>query len=340
MAQTIKIRRGTKTQLISRGALQTGELGFCTDTKEVFVGDGSQNIFVGRVMQGIYGARPNAAYEGRFYFVTSGENSGYLYMDDGVTWHKVNAKALSDLSGSLDNIADGSTYGRVKKTELTNGQVNRLSDGSNIVTTGEIKTHITDSTKHRTINDGIESSTNLWSSQKVKSEIYNAIRGLEWQDSVKSKDQATPPASPSNDDRYIVPSGATGVWSGKTNEIAHRNNSAWEFYTPQTGWSIYIDAENKNYVFNGSTWVRSGEANQTVTAGNGLTGGGSGDNISIAVGAGNGVSVAANTVSAKAGKGISVDAAGVNADVDGVSIVLDSSNGNKITISQVDGGTF
>lgn len=340
MAQTIKIRRGTKTQLISRGALQTGELGFCTDTKEVFVGDGSQNIFVGRVMQGTYGTRPNAANKGRFYFVTSGENSGYLYMDDGSTWHRVNAKALSDLSGNLDNIAEGSTYGKVKKAELTNGQVNRLSDGSNSVTTSQINSHLNDSSKHRTINDSLESTTNLWSSQKVKSEIYNAIRGLEWQDSAKSKDQTTPPVSPSNGDRYIIPSGATGAWINKTNEIAHRNNSAWECYTPQVGWSIFIDDENKNYVFNGTSWVRSGESNQSITAGHGLTGGGSGDSISIVVGAGNGISVAADSVNAKAGKGISVDSSGINANVDGVSIILDSGNGNKITIAEIDGGTF
>lgn len=340
MSQTIKIRRGTKAQLNSRGALQSGELGFCTDTKEVFIGDGAQNVFVGRVMQGTYVARPNAAEEGRFYFVTSGENSGYIYMDDGTTWHRVNSKALADLSGNLDNIIDGSTYGKVRNTELTSGKVNRLDDGSNNVTASEVKTHIADSAKHRTINDSIDSSTNLWSSQKVKSEIYNAIRGLEWQDSIISKAVSAPPASPSNGDRYLVPSGATGEWSSKTNQIAHRNNGAWEYYAPTDGWSIYVDAENKNYVFNGTSWVRSGEANQSITAGNGLTGGGSGDSINLAVGVGNGITVGTDSVSAKAGNGITVDSTGINVNVDGVSLILDGGNGNKITVAEVDGGTF
>ena len=34
--------------------------------------------------------------------------------------------------------------------------------------------------------------------------------------SVKDRDLATPPASPVNGDRYLIPAGATGVWSGKT----------------------------------------------------------------------------------------------------------------------------
>lgn len=33
--------------------------------------------------------------------------------------------------------------------------------------------------------------------------------------SVKDRDLATPPASPVNGDRYLIPAGATGVWSGK-----------------------------------------------------------------------------------------------------------------------------
>ena len=40
--------------------------------------------------------------------------------------------------------------------------------------------------------------------------------------SVKDRDLATPPASPVNGDRYLIPAGATGVWSGKTDQIAAR----------------------------------------------------------------------------------------------------------------------
>ena len=199
----------------------------------------------------------------------------------------------------------------MKKSELNNGTVNRLNDGTNTVTASEAKTHINDATKHRTINDNSTTTTNLWSASKVNTEIYNAIRGLEWQDSVKNKSTTTPPTTNTKDDRYIIPSGASGAWTGKTNQIAHWNGSAWEYYPPQVGWSVYVDGENKNYVFNGTNWVKSGEANQSVVAGNGLTGGGSSDTINLTVKPYNGINVDANGVGVKASNGITVTSAGV-----------------------------
>ena len=40
----LQLRRGTKANLPT---LASGELGFCTDTKEIYVGDGSANTLVG-----------------------------------------------------------------------------------------------------------------------------------------------------------------------------------------------------------------------------------------------------------------------------------------------------
>ncbi|MEC1716594.1 DUF2793 domain-containing protein [Schinkia azotoformans] len=333
MAQTIRIKRGTKSQLDTYGALLQGEMGFCTDTKEVFIGDGISNVLVGRVMSGTLAARPNAGVLGRLYYVTSGADLDYIFMDNGSAWKKLNVL-------NLDDLADGATYARVKKTEVTNGQVNRVSDGANTKTAKEIKDHIDDTTQHRKINDNSVSATELWSAQKINAEIYNAIRGLEWQDSVKSKTITAAPASPSKDDRYLIPSNATGAWSGKGNQIAHYNGVAWEYYVPKLGWSTYVDADNKNYVYNGTAWVRSGEANQNIIAGNGLTGGGQADSVTLTVGAGNGISVASTSISVKAGKGIAVNSTGVEANIDNDSIIYDSANGNTLTVSVVDGGTF
>lgn len=338
--QTIKIRRGTKSELVTLGALLQGEMGFCTDTKEVYIGDGTKNIFVGKVLSGAYINRPNAGVEGRFFYVTAGANTGYLYIDNGSTWNRINSLALTDLTGTIDDVKDGTTYAKVKKSEVTNGQVNKVADGSKSATASEIRNHIDDDTKHRVIDDTKNTNVNLWSAQKVNSEIYNAIRGLEWQDSVKSKVLATPPTTSSKGDRYLIPSNATGVWSGKTNQIAHYNGSAWEYYAPEIGWSVYVDNENKNYVFNGTSWVRSGEANQNIKAGNGLQGGGQADEVILAIGQGNGITVGSTSISAKAGKGIAVDSTGINANIDGSSIVYDSTNDNKLTVSVIDGGTF
>lgn len=338
--QTIRIRRGTKAELESLGALLQGELGFCIDTKEVYIGDGTTNVFVGKVLSGPYASRPNAGVEGRFYYVTEGANEGYLYIDNGSTWNRINALTLTDLEGSIDDIEDGAIYGKVKKSDITNGQVNKVSDGTKSATAGEIRDHIDNDSKHRVINDSGVSSTGLWSSQKINTEIYNAIRGLEWQDSVKSKTVTSPPATNTKGDRYLIPTNATGAWSGKVDQIAHWNGSSWEFYVPETGWSVYVDNENKNYVFNGTAWVRSGEANQNIKAGNGLQGGGQADEVILAIGQGNGITVGSTSISAKAGKGISVDSTGINANIDGSSIVYDSANGNKLTVSVIDGGTF
>lgn len=338
--QTIKIRRGTKAELVTLGALLQGEMGFCTDTKEVYIGDGTKNIFVGRVLQGAYINRPNASVEGRFFYVTEGANAGYLYTDTGTTWERVNSLALTDLTGNLDDIEDGATYAKVKKTDITNGQVNKVSDGTKTATAGEIRGHLNNLEKHRTINDSTTSSTGLWSSSKTNSEIYNAIRGLEWQDSVKSKTLDTPPTAPSKGDRYLIPSNATGVWSGKANQIAHYNGSEWEFYVPDVGWSVYVDNENKNYVFNGTAWVRSGEANQNIKAGNGLQGGGQADEVVLDVGAGNGITVGSDSVSVKGYKGVTVDSNGVATNIDNESIVYDAANGNKLKVAVIDGGAF
>ncbi|MGE0188268.1 MAG: DUF2793 domain-containing protein [Steroidobacteraceae bacterium] len=61
--------------------------------------------------------------------------------------------------------------------------------------------------------------------------------------SVKDRDLATPPASPVNGDRYIIPAAATGVWAGKTNQIAARIAGVWEYHIPKVGWLCFIEDE-------------------------------------------------------------------------------------------------
>jgi hypothetical protein len=334
--QLITIYQGLKASLAA-AELQSGEMAFCTDTKEVFIGDGTGNHMVGRALSGTEAARPNSGNQGRLYYVTSGTNMGYLYYDSGSAWVRVNVQKLSELAGTMDDIADGTTYAKVKKTDITNGQVNKVSDGTNTKTAAEIKTHIDDATKHRAINDSGSAATDLWSAQKIRNEVELAKRNIEPQASVKNRITAIPPSTPANGDRYIIPSGATGVWSGKTDQIAEYTTT-WAYYPPAIGWTAYVDDEQKVYSWNGSAWVRTGGALQTVTAGNGLIGGGQADTVTLNVGAGNGITVDADTVIAKAGKGIMVNATGIEADVDGESIIYGS--GNKLTVSVISGGTF
>lgn len=338
--QTIRIRRGTKAELEALGALLAGEMGFCTDTREIYIGDGTSNVFVGKAMSGTEAARPAAASIGRLYYITSGGNAGYLYFDTGASWQRVNALKLTDLTGTLDDIADGTTYSKVKKADISNGQVNKVSDGASTKTAAEIKTHIDDAAKHRLINDSGGAVTDLWSAQKIRNEIELAKRNIEPQASVKNRTTTAPPGSPANEDRYIIPSGATGAWSGKANQIAEYDSGVWNYYLPEVGWTAYVDEEQKVYSWNGTAWVRTGGALQTVTAGSGLTGGGQADTVTLNVGAGNGITVSADTIAAKAGKGIAVNGTGIEAAIDGESIAYDTANGNRLMVSTVDGGTF
>jgi hypothetical protein len=337
LSQTIQIKRGLRTNLPT---LAVGEFGLCTDTKEVFIGDGTGNIFTGRCMMGTYAARPNAGSQGRFYYVNSGANLGYVYLDDGTAWQRANVISLADLTGTLDDVDDGTTYAKVKASELASGQVKQISDGTKTVTAAQARDHIDDATKHRVINDSGTAATDLWSAQKINNAIELAKHNIEMQDSVKDKDLAAPPTTPATGDRYIVAASATGAWATHTGHVAEWNGSAWVFYTPQEGWNLWIDDEDKLYAWNSTAWVRSGGALQTVTAGSGLTGGGQADTVTLNVGAGNGITVAADSVAVTAYKGITVDANGVSANIDGASIVYDTANGNRLMVATIDGGPF
>ncbi len=196
-------------------------------------------------MSGTEASRPNSGVPGRMYYVTSANNMGYLYIDDGTAWRRVNAQKLTDLTGTIDDIADGANFAKVKKADITAGSVNKVSDGTNTKTAAEIKTHIDDASRHRQINDTAVTATSLWSSQKTNTEISNAVRGLDWQDSVGSRAITAPPSSPQAGFRWIIPSFATGAWSGKATQIAHWSGTGWVYYEPKQGWSVYIHDENK-----------------------------------------------------------------------------------------------
>ena len=77
------------------------------------------------------------------------------------------------------------------------------------------------------------------------------------QPSVISAVLASPPASPSDQDKYIVPAGATGVWAGHANSIAvyQANGSLWTFYPPRTGWMVYNQAASSLLAYVSGVWT-------------------------------------------------------------------------------------
>ncbi len=71
---------------------------------------------------------------------------------------------------------------------------------------------------------------------------------------VKDKDLATPPASPLEDDVYLVGASATGDWSGREDHIAYYDQ-IWRFIVPQDRMRVLVADESVFYVYNGSAWV-------------------------------------------------------------------------------------
>ena len=79
---------------------------------------------------------------------------------------------------------------------------------------------------------------------------------FEWQTKVLDKDLGTPPVSPTKGDRYILPSGSTGAWSGHDTEIAEYNGSSWDFIVPFTFFTAWVEDEEEMYYWNNISWSR------------------------------------------------------------------------------------
>ena len=66
-----------------------------------------------------------------------------------------------------------------------------------------------------------------------------------------SRVTTTPPSSPTDGAAYIVPSAATGAWSGFYNKIAYAYSGAWYFMSPLEGW--YADVADEKALYRYST---------------------------------------------------------------------------------------
>jgi hypothetical protein len=97
----------------------------------------------------------------------------------------------------------------------------------------------------------------LASSQAGKEVTHNtALRQLEGR-SVRAldKDRTTPPGSVTNGDCYIVAAGASGAWTGQSKKIAHYFGGSWKYWTPVEGITLWVNDEDKQYVFDGTDWI-------------------------------------------------------------------------------------
>ncbi|MDF1671600.1 MAG: DUF2793 domain-containing protein [Roseovarius sp.] len=70
----------------------------------------------------------------------------------------------------------------------------------------------------------------------------------------------TPPSTPADGDRYILPVGATGAWAGQSSAIAIYETNVWTFIAPREGWCAWVNDTDQLIVWNGSAWVSAATA--------------------------------------------------------------------------------
>jgi Protein of unknown function (DUF2793) len=73
---------------------------------------------------------------------------------------------------------------------------------------------------------------------------------------VESKTVTAPPSAPTAGQVWIVPSGATGIWAGKTDQLAHWYNGAWHYYVPCDRLRHWVKDTDVSIIFKaGAGWV-------------------------------------------------------------------------------------
>lgn len=94
-----------------------------------------------------------------------------------------------------------------------------------------------------------------------------AVRGLDAlvQLSVIDRDLSVPPTSPSDGDRYLVASGASGDWLGQDANISAWQDGIWVFYPPKAGWLCWVGDEDSLISWDGAAWVDALAAIGSIT---------------------------------------------------------------------------
>lgn len=282
MSTTIKIRRGTKGALDSI-VLSEGEIGFTTDTEEVFIGDGTNHYLVGKVMVDTFNNRPNAGVSGRMYYASDSDD---VYIDDGSAWIDISATVDESeidhdqlLNYDPNEHIDHTTVNINTNAPLTGGgdiSTNRTLDisldatdlgvdGSNqlyVKDTGidhnattnvhqDVTTTATPSFNGVTITGSITEGTDATS----KDYVDGLIQGLDWQESVLDRYDPSGglPGTPTTGDRYISTATAN-EWT--ENYIYEYDGASWIETIPDEGTAVWVEDEDVQYVFNTISWIK------------------------------------------------------------------------------------
>jgi hypothetical protein len=72
--------------------------------------------------------------------------------------------------------------------------------------------------------------------------------------SVSARNIIQPPADPQQGERFIIDAAATGIFSGRVNQIAYWDKAGWWFLAPHVGWLAWVANESALFVFDESGW--------------------------------------------------------------------------------------
>ena len=93
---------------------------------------------------------------------------------------------------------------------------------------------------------------------------------------VEQRALGVPPGSPTPGRCFIVASGATGAWAGKTDQIAVATEGGWRFIAPREGLRAVVASEGIDAVYRGSSWIYGDLRGSFVTVGGNQVVGGRG----------------------------------------------------------------
>ena len=93
-------------------------------------------------------------------------------------------------------------------------------------------------------------------SQEFKEQTINtlAITLSALSRGITSTTLTTPPTSPASESLYIVPSGASGTWSGQTNNIAQYYLGTLSFFTPFEGLIVWANDLKQWAYYSSGAW--------------------------------------------------------------------------------------
>jgi hypothetical protein len=87
--------------------------------------------------------------------------------------------------------------------------------------------------------------------------VNEALRRLDAlvQVTVQSAALASPPVSPTEGQRWILPAAPTGPWAGHAGQIAAWQDGAWAFYAPLDGWTAIDVSTDALLLYNAGTGI-------------------------------------------------------------------------------------